>query len=123
MWHPARLVEAVPSQAERVMVHALTGAGAGAIVTLLVGFLKHGISTHKWGCCPTRFAPSLLHCRRGPVLALSWPNLPCALKAGTDIGGQPILTAVVPWDDALLRSPRQTGRGPNVRFPQGRETR
>jgi hypothetical protein len=30
-----------------LMVQALTGAGAGAIVTLLVGFLKHGISTHK----------------------------------------------------------------------------
>ncbi|MBV8398246.1 MAG: hypothetical protein JOZ17_05855 [Acetobacteraceae bacterium] len=38
---------AQPRPAELLMVQALTGAGAGAIVTLLVGFLKHGISTHK----------------------------------------------------------------------------
>ena len=36
-----------PRPAELLMVQALEGAGAGAIVTLLVGFLKHGISTHK----------------------------------------------------------------------------
>ena len=29
------------------LTRALAGAGAGAIVTLLVGFVKHGISTHK----------------------------------------------------------------------------
>jgi hypothetical protein len=38
---------AEPRAAEQLMVQALTGAGAGAIVTLLVGFLKHGTSTHK----------------------------------------------------------------------------
>jgi hypothetical protein len=31
-----------PPAADRLMFQALTGAGAGAIVTLLVGFLKHG---------------------------------------------------------------------------------
>ena len=36
-----------PPAADRLMFQALTGAGAGAIVTLLVGFLKHGTSTHK----------------------------------------------------------------------------
>jgi hypothetical protein len=36
-----------PPAADRLMFQALTGAGAGAIVTLLVGFLKHEISTHK----------------------------------------------------------------------------
>jgi len=36
-----------PRPAEVLMVQALAGAGAGAIVTLLAGFVKHGISTHK----------------------------------------------------------------------------
>ena len=36
-----------PRPAEVLMVQARAGAGAGAIVTLLAGFVKHGISTHK----------------------------------------------------------------------------
>ena len=36
-----------PRPAELLMVQALAGAEAGAIVTLLAGFVKHGISTHK----------------------------------------------------------------------------
>ena len=36
-----------PPVADQLMFQALAGAGAGAIVTLLVGFLKHEISTPK----------------------------------------------------------------------------
>jgi hypothetical protein len=38
---------AEPRPVEQLMIQGLTGAGAGAIVTLLVGFLRHGKTTHK----------------------------------------------------------------------------
>jgi hypothetical protein len=59
----------------------------------------------------------LLHSSRGPLLALSWPNLPCALKAAIGYGkrtlGHP---ASLPRhrgrSKGLLRGPRPT-HGPS----------
>ena len=36
-----------PRPAEIYMIQALTGGAAGGILTLVVGFIKHGIDHHK----------------------------------------------------------------------------
>jgi uncharacterized membrane protein YeaQ/YmgE (transglycosylase-associated protein family) len=99
-----------PRPFEQVLIHGLTGAAAGGILAMIMGFLKHGLDAHRASRSDAGNLPTVK--QTGPVSAFSAIYASVAGDLPKDIGihnndrtAAPLISA----DDPSLADDRAPG--------------